>query len=135
LIFLSAIKFPALCSTGLATWFVGASFGVVVSILSAVDTTTISILSGQHYSNRFAPIWNAAIVLSFYFIVVWLLRRIRLTQQTLEQRVKEGLPVLLRNSPNADGWKTKFWRLARESSDGSDSISMIVYASTSPAPL
>jgi signal transduction histidine kinase len=40
-------------------------------------------------SNRFAPIWNAAIVLSFYFIVVWLLSRLRQTHQTLEQRVKE----------------------------------------------
>ncbi len=78
-----------LVAVGLATWFVGVSFGVVVSILSAVGTTTIGILSGQHYSNRFAPIWNAAIVLSFYFIVVWLLRRLRLTQETLEQRVKD----------------------------------------------
>ena len=78
-----------LFAVGLATWYVGAGFGVLVSIVSAIVTTTISILSGQHYANRFASIWNAAIVLSFYFIVVWLLRRVRLTQQTLEQRVKE----------------------------------------------
>jgi hypothetical protein len=73
-----------LVSIGLATWLVGARFGVIVSVLSAVLTTTISLLSGQHYSNRFAPIWNAAIVLSFYFIVVWFLRRVRLTQHTFE---------------------------------------------------
>jgi signal transduction histidine kinase len=78
-----------LVAIGIATWYVGAFFGSLVSILSAVVTTAISILSGQHYSNRFAPIWNAAIVLSFYFIVVWLLRRLRQTQQTLEQRVQE----------------------------------------------
>jgi signal transduction histidine kinase len=78
-----------LVAVGLATWYVGAFFGSVVSIVSAVLTTTISLLSGQHYSNRFAPIWNAAIVLSFYFIVVWLLSRLRQTHQTLEQRVKE----------------------------------------------
>jgi len=78
-----------LLAIGLATWLVGARFGVVVSVLSAVLTTMISLLSGQQYSNRFAPVWNAAIVLSFYFIVVWLLRRLRLTQQTLEQRVRE----------------------------------------------
>ena len=78
-----------LVAIGLATWYVGAVFGSLVSIISALVTTIISLLSGQHYSNRFAPIWNAAIVLSFYFIVVWLLSRLRQTQETLEQRVKE----------------------------------------------
>jgi signal transduction histidine kinase len=78
-----------LVAIGLATWYVGAFFGSLVSIISALVTTIISLLSGQHYSNRFAPIWDAAIVLSFYFIVVWLLSRLRQTHETLEQRVKE----------------------------------------------
>jgi signal transduction histidine kinase len=78
-----------LVAIGLATWYVGASFGTLVSIISALVTTIIGLLLGQHYSNRFAPIWNAAIVLSFYFIVVWLLNRLRQTHETLEQRVKE----------------------------------------------
>jgi signal transduction histidine kinase len=78
-----------LVAAGLATWFVDASFGILVSVLSAISTSAISIVSGEHYSNRFAPIWDAAIVLSFYLIVVWLLRSLRLTQETLEQRVKE----------------------------------------------
>jgi signal transduction histidine kinase len=78
-----------LVAIGLATWYVGAFFGSLVSIISAVVTTIISLLSGEHYSTRFAPIWNAAIVLSFYFIVVWLLSRLRQTQQTLEHRVQE----------------------------------------------
>jgi signal transduction histidine kinase len=78
-----------LVAAGLATWFVGASFGILVSVLSAISTSAISIVSGEHYSNRFAPIWDAAIVLSFYLIVVWLLRSLRLTQETLEQRVKD----------------------------------------------
>jgi signal transduction histidine kinase len=78
-----------LVAAGLATWFVGATFGILVSVLSAISTSAISIVSGEHYSNRFAPIWDAAIVLSFYLIVVWLLRSLRLTQETLEQRVEE----------------------------------------------
>jgi signal transduction histidine kinase len=78
-----------LVAAGLATWFVGASFGILVSILSAISTSAISLVSGEHYSNRFAPVWDAAIVLSFYLIVVWLLRSLRLTQETLEQRVEE----------------------------------------------
>jgi signal transduction histidine kinase len=78
-----------LIAAGFATWLVGPSFGILVSILSAIATSMIGILSGEHYSNRFAPVWDAAIVLSFYLIVVWLLRSLRLTQETLEQRVKE----------------------------------------------
>jgi signal transduction histidine kinase len=78
-----------LVAAGLATWFVGAPFGILVSILSAISTSAISLVSGEHYSNRFAPVWDAAIVLSFYLIVVWLLRSLRSTQETLEQRVEE----------------------------------------------
>jgi signal transduction histidine kinase len=78
-----------LLAAGLATWFVGPSFGILVSVLSAISTSAMDIVSGEHYSNRFVPIWDAAIVLSFYLIVVWLLRRLRLTQETLEQRVAE----------------------------------------------
>ena len=78
-----------LVAAGLATWYVGASFGILVSVLSAISTSTISLVSGEHYSNRFAPLWDAAIVLSFYLIVVWLLRSLRLTKETLEQRVEE----------------------------------------------
>jgi signal transduction histidine kinase len=78
-----------LVAAGLATWYVGASFGILVSVLSAICTSTISLVSGEHYSNRFAPLWDAAIVLSFYLIVVWLLRSLRLTKETLEQRVEE----------------------------------------------
>jgi signal transduction histidine kinase len=78
-----------LLSIGLATWFVNASFGILISLLSAISTSAISIASGEHYSNHFAPFWNGAIVLSFYLIVVWLLRSLRMTQDTLEERVRE----------------------------------------------
>jgi signal transduction histidine kinase len=78
-----------LVAVGFATWFVGAWFGSFTSILISVVTAAISFLSGQHYSNRFASIRNAAIFLSFYFIVVWLLRRLHQIRQTLEQQVTE----------------------------------------------
>ncbi len=78
-----------LLAAGLATWFVGAPFGILVSVLSAISTSILGIVSGAHYSNQFVPVWDAAIVLSFYLIVVWLLRSLRFTQDTLEQRVQE----------------------------------------------
>lgn len=83
-----------LLAIGIATWYVGAGFGVVISILSDVSTSLANVLTGEKYSNHFAPYWDAAIVLSFYLIVVWLLRSLRLIQNTLEQRVRERTAIL-----------------------------------------
>jgi signal transduction histidine kinase len=78
----------------IATWFAGAGFGLFISVLSAIVTSLNNVLTGQIYSNRFAPYWNAAIVLAFYLIFVWLLRSLRLIQDTLEKRVRERTAVL-----------------------------------------
>ncbi len=78
-----------LLAIGIATWFVGGLFGIFVSLLSTAFTSFANVLTGQTYHNRFAPFWNAAIVLSFYLIVVALLRSLRTIQDTLEQRVRE----------------------------------------------
>jgi signal transduction histidine kinase len=83
-----------LLAIGVATWFVGAGFGIFVSLLSAACTSFANVLTGQVYSNPFAPFWNGAIVLSFYLIVVWLLRTLRLIQDTLEQRVRDRTATL-----------------------------------------
>ncbi len=78
-----------LLAIGIATWYIGAGFGIFISVVSAVCTSLANVLTGERYTNHFAPYWNAAIVLSFYLIVVWLLRSLRLIQDTLEQRVRE----------------------------------------------
>jgi signal transduction histidine kinase len=78
-----------LLAIGVATWYVNAGFGLLISVISAASTSLANILTGQRYTNHFAPFWNAAIVLSFYLIVVWLLRTLRRIQDTLEQRVRE----------------------------------------------
>jgi len=83
-----------LMAIGLATWYIGATFGIVISILSDISTSLANVLTGERYSNHFAPYWNAAIVLSFYLIVVWLLRSLRNIQDTLEQRVRERTAIL-----------------------------------------
>jgi signal transduction histidine kinase len=83
-----------LLAIGIATWFVGAGFGIFISLLSAGFTSSFNVLTGQIYTNHFAPFWNAAIVLSFYLIVVWLLRTLRLIQDTLEHRVRERTATL-----------------------------------------
>jgi signal transduction histidine kinase len=83
-----------LLAIGVATWFIGAGFGIFISLLSALFTSCANALTGQVYSNHFAPYWNGAIVLSFYLIVVWLLRSLRHIQDTLEQRVRERTAIL-----------------------------------------
>ena len=83
-----------LLAIALGTWCVGAGFGIIVSLLSAAVTSLNNLLTGQVYSNQFVPIWNAAIVLSFYLIFVWLLRSLRMIQDSLENRVRERTAIL-----------------------------------------
>ena len=78
-----------LLAIGIATWYVGAVFGVSVSLASVISTSLVNVATGQKYTNHFAPYWNAAILLSFYLIVVWLLRSLRRIHDTLEQRVQD----------------------------------------------
>ncbi len=83
-----------LLAIGFATWFGGATFGVIVSFLSVGASTLTDMLSGARYTDHFVAFWNAAIVLSFYLVVVWLLRSLRHVQDTLERRVRERTAVL-----------------------------------------
>ena len=83
-----------LLAIGIATWFIGPRFGVFISLLSTAFTSCANVLTGEVYTNRFAPFWNAAIVLSFYLIVVRLLRSLRIIQDTLEERVRERTAIL-----------------------------------------
>jgi signal transduction histidine kinase len=78
-----------LLAIGIATWCLGAGPGICVSVLSDICTSVANVVTGEKLSIRFAPYWNAAIVLSFYLIVVWLLRSLRQVRDTLDQRVRE----------------------------------------------
>jgi signal transduction histidine kinase len=83
-----------LLAIGMATWYLGVPFGLFMSLLSTLFTTFINTWNGQRYTSHVAPYWNASIVLSFYLIVVWLLRSLRVKQDTLEQRVEERTATL-----------------------------------------
>src|ERR1700722_14884011 len=73
----------------LAVWFVGVSFGVVISALSVTTWVSTNIAAGEHYSSYFVPVWNALIMFVFYLVVVGLLTRIRILQKDLEERVRQ----------------------------------------------
>ncbi len=72
----------------LAVWFVGGSFGVLISALSVVAWVSSNIGAGAHYSSDFVPVWNAFIMFIFYLVVVRLLLKIKYFNHELEQRVQ-----------------------------------------------
>src|SRR6266571_5626470 len=80
-----------LLEVGLAAWFVGKGFGLLMSTLSVVVWIGGDVAAGAHYSSLVIPAWNALILMVFYFIVVWLLTNLRALHQELEKRSGTGL--------------------------------------------
>jgi signal transduction histidine kinase len=72
----------------LAAWSVGFSFGVLISALSVAAWISADVAAGLRYSSYFISVWNAAIMFSFYLVVVALLTRLRALQKNLEERVR-----------------------------------------------
>ena len=85
-----------LAAVGLAAWHIGKGYGYFFSALSVAVSILGDIAAGAHYSSPFIPIWNAAILLIFYFIVVWLLDGLRASQKDLESKVRQRTKALTR---------------------------------------
>ena len=83
-----------LLEVALAAWFVGRGFGLLMSVLSVIVWIGGDKAAGAHYSNLVVPVWNAAILMVFYFIVVWLLTHLRSLHKDLEARVTERTQAL-----------------------------------------
>ena len=83
-----------LLAVGLASWFVGNGFAVLISVLSVAVSLVGDLATGERYTNRLAPWWNASIVLSFYVVVVALLGKLRALYHELERRVSQRTAAL-----------------------------------------
>jgi signal transduction histidine kinase len=83
-----------LLALGLASWFVGTRFAVFISVLSVAVSLAGDLAVGGRYSSRLVPWWNASIVLTFYFVVVALLAKLRGVYGELEARVKQRTTAL-----------------------------------------
>jgi len=83
-----------LLALGLAVWFVGKGFAWFLSGLSVAVSLAGDLANGGRYSSRLVPWWNAAIVLAFYLIVVWLLAKLRAVYGELEARVQQRTAAL-----------------------------------------
>lgn len=83
-----------LLEVGLATWYVGKWFGLLMSILSVGVWIGGDVAAGAHYSNPLVPIWNALILIVLYALVVWLLTSLRALHRELAARVEQRTNAL-----------------------------------------
>ncbi len=86
LIFFSAFY---LIPVTLAAWFVGRSWGNVISVLCVAVWLAGDYAAGAHYSNWLVPVWNGVIALTVYFVVVKTLDSLRKLRNGLEERVRQ----------------------------------------------
>jgi signal transduction histidine kinase len=78
-----------LAAIAFAAWNVGMYFACIVAGLSIMSWLIGDWAAGVVYPNRFVPIWNALITLSFYIVVIWLLSRLKSSHQVLETRIRD----------------------------------------------
>lgn len=78
----------------LAVWFVGRGFGIFVSALCVVVSISGDVIAGARYSSSLVPVWNISISLTFFFVVVWILARLRSLHNELEERVRQRTAAL-----------------------------------------
>lgn len=83
-----------LLALGLAVWFVGREFAWFIAVLSMAVSLAGDLATGSRHSSMPVLFWNESIVLAFYFVVVWLLTRIRQLTRGLEARVRERTTAL-----------------------------------------
>lgn len=83
-----------LLAIGLATWFVGRSFGIFISVLSVTVSLAGDLAGGAHFSSTLVLTWNTVVLLTFYLIVVWLLANLRLLYHNLEGQVRQRTTAL-----------------------------------------
>jgi signal transduction histidine kinase len=73
----------------MAAWRVGKHFAILISALSIIASGAADWYAGAKYSTRWVPVWNAAITMGFYMVVVWLLSWLKAAHGGLEARVRE----------------------------------------------
>ena len=83
-----------LIEVGLAAWFVGRGFGLLMAVLSIAVWVGGDVAAGARYSSALIPIWNALILLVVYLIVVFLLTSLRSLHLDLETRVQQRTAAL-----------------------------------------
>jgi len=82
-----------LIPVALAAWYIGRGFGFFISVLCVASSAFGDLEAGARYST-FVLVWNAIIAMAFYFVVVWILSKLRALQDQLEERVRQRTAAL-----------------------------------------
>jgi signal transduction histidine kinase len=82
----------------LATWYVGAWSGVFIAVLSVAVWIVGDVTMGAVHQGEFVLVWNGAIRLVLFVLLILLLHRLNVLQRSLEQRVIERAAALARES-------------------------------------
>lgn len=83
-----------LLPVALAAWYLGTAAGIAISVLSVTVWLGGDFSAGATYSSVLVPIWNGAIGLIMYFVVVGTLVNLRKLQKELEERVRQRTSAL-----------------------------------------
>ncbi|HEV8480636.1 MAG TPA: sensor histidine kinase [Candidatus Eisenbacteria bacterium] len=83
-----------LVPVAVAAWYVGSAFASILAVASVGVWLIGDRAAGAAYSHPFVLVWNFAITLAFYFVVVMLMRRLRAMQHDLESRVRARTAAL-----------------------------------------
>jgi len=83
-----------LVPVALAAWFIGRGSGLFISSLCVAASVAGDLLAGARYSSPFVLVWNTAIALAFYLVVVLILSKLRALQNQLEERVRQRTAAL-----------------------------------------
>jgi len=83
-----------LVPVALAAWTLDRRWAVTIAVLSVGSWVLGDYAAGATYPQAFVPLWNAAIILAFYLVVIALLTRLRGMQVELETRVRRRTVAL-----------------------------------------
>lgn len=83
-----------LLPVSLAAWFVGRGFAFVITMLCVAASVGGDVIAGARYSSRFVLVWNGLIEIALYFVVVWILSKLRSLYDELEARVRQRTAAL-----------------------------------------
>lgn len=91
-----AIFFSAfyLIPVAIAAWYVSGAFGIMISLLSVFVSIAGDYAAGARYPSIFVPVWNGAIALTVYFVVVKVITSLRRLHNELEERVRQRTTAL-----------------------------------------
>jgi C4-dicarboxylate-specific signal transduction histidine kinase len=78
----------------LCTWQVGRRCGLVVAGASAVAWLAADLAARERQGHPLVPYWNGVVLLATFWVVVYLLSRLKVAQTTLEDRVEQRTAAL-----------------------------------------